>query len=43
MPSFKATYCSNTTGKTPGKKSYFQFPNPKTERKRGEMINGLKY
>ena len=37
MPSCKAIYCSNRTGKTVGKISYFQFPNPKTERKRAEI------
>ena len=30
MPSWKVRYCSNTTLKTHGK-TYFQFPNPKTE------------
>ena len=30
MTSSEAIYCSNTTGKTPDKISYFAFPNPKT-------------
>ena len=37
MPNCKVIYCRNTTGKTPGKISYFQFPNLKTERKRAEI------
>ena len=37
MPSCKQIYCNNTTGNTPGKISYFQLPNPKTERKRAEI------
>ena len=35
-PSCKAIYCSNTTGNSPGK-IYFQFPNPKIERKQAEI------
>ena len=30
MTSCEAIYCSNKTGKTPDKISYFTFPNPKT-------------
>ena len=37
MSSCKAIYCSNTIGKTPGKISYFQFPNPNPERKWGQI------
>ena len=33
----KVIYCSDTTGETPGKILYFQFPNPKTKRKKGEI------
>ena len=37
VSSCKAIYCSNTTGKTPGKISYFQFPNPNPERQWGQI------
>ena len=37
MISCEAIYCSNTTGKTPDKISYFPFPNPKTYRERAEI------
>ena len=36
MPSCQAYQCANTSGKTPGKKSYFQFPDPVKEKDRAE-------
>ena len=37
MTNCEAIYCSNTTGKTPDKISYFPFPNPKTWREQAEI------
>ena len=41
VPNCKAIYCSNTTGKALGKIWYFQFPNPRPERKLEEILYGL--
>ena len=53
MPSCQAYGCSNTSGKTPGKRSYYHFPNPAREKEcaerwlhnigTGHTINNFKF